>query len=221
MAVHNRYPIAPQEPLAGGAHGAPYVQTTVYACSRVGCAVRTRAFRRPGCGPLPCRFPVGRWRDGCDREGQGPGEGWRRGRPMDLIFAMRHPVAVHNRFPIAPQEPLAHGAHGAPYVQTTGYACSRVGCAVRTRVFRRPAAGLRLACCPWGGGGTGINVKVYVREKDGAVAGPWISSSQGAIRWQCTTVTPSPRTNPSHCRNPAHRAMCRQEEESSASYRAR
>ena len=41
-----------------------------------------------------------------------------------------------------------------------------------TRVFRRPAAGLRLACCPWGGGGTGTIVKVNVREKDGAVAGP-------------------------------------------------
>ena len=89
---------------------------------------------------------------------------------MDLIFARRHPGAVYNRFPIAPQEPLAGGAHGAPYLQTTVYVCSRVGCAVRTRVFRRPAAGLRLAGFPWVAGGTGINVKVYVREKDGAVA---------------------------------------------------
>ena len=33
--VHNRHPIASREPLAGGAHGAPLVQTTGYACSWV------------------------------------------------------------------------------------------------------------------------------------------------------------------------------------------
>ena len=32
--------------------------------------------------------------------------------------------SVHNRYPIASKEPLARGAHGAPYVQTTGYAYS-------------------------------------------------------------------------------------------------
>ena len=186
VAVHNRYPIASKKPFVHGAHGAPYLQTTVYVCSRVGCAVRTRAFRRPGCGPLPCRFPVGRWRDGCDREGQGPGEGWRRGRSMDLIFARRHPGAVHNRHPIALQEPLAGGAHGAPYVQTTVYACSRVGCAVRTRVFRRPGCGAPPRRLPWGGGGTGMIVKVKVREKDGRTR-PMDPFSQRVTRGRCTT----------------------------------
>ena len=33
-----------------GAHGAPYVQIAVYAWPRVGCAVRTKAFCRPGRG---------------------------------------------------------------------------------------------------------------------------------------------------------------------------
>ena len=73
----------PERALARGAHGAPYLKTTVYACSRVGCAVRTKDFHRLVRGALPCRFPVERGRDGCDRGGQGPVKGWRRARPMD------------------------------------------------------------------------------------------------------------------------------------------
>ena len=102
VAVHNRFPIAPQEPLAGGAHGAPYVQTIGYAWSRVGCAVRTRVFRRPGCGAPPRRLPEGRGRDGCDREGQGPGEGWPH-PAHGPIFATIHPGAMHNLSPHRPK----------------------------------------------------------------------------------------------------------------------
>ena len=102
VAVHNRFPIAPQEPLAGGAHGVPYVQTIGYACSRVGCAVRTRVFRRPGCGAPPRRLPEGRGRDGCDREGQGPGEGWPH-PAHGPIFATIHPGAMHNLSPHLPE----------------------------------------------------------------------------------------------------------------------
>jgi len=39
---------------------------------------------------------------------------------------------------------------------------------------------------------------------DGAVAGPWISSSQGAIRGQCTTVSPSLLKSPSQVVRTAH-----------------
>ena len=39
---------------------------------------------------------------------------------------------------------------------------------------------------------------------DGAVAGPWISFSQGVIRWQCTTVTPSLRKSLSYMVRTAH-----------------
>ena len=58
-----------------GAHGAPYEKTTGYACSRVGCAVRTKGFCRPGRGATPRLFALERGWDGYDRDGQGPGKG--------------------------------------------------------------------------------------------------------------------------------------------------
>jgi hypothetical protein len=58
-----------------GAHGAPYEKTTGYACSRVGCAVRTKGFCRPGRGILPRRSQMGRDEDGRERDGQGPAKG--------------------------------------------------------------------------------------------------------------------------------------------------
>ena len=68
---------------------------------------------------------------------------------------------------------IDHGAHGAPYVQTTGCACSRVGCAVRTMGFCRPGGGASLCRLPVGRGRGGVIVTGEVREKDGAAPGPW------------------------------------------------
>ena len=90
-------------------------------------------------------------------------------------------------FPLSPRKtaqkhrgriPLAwraidHGAHGAPYVQTSAYACSRVGCAVRTMGFCRPGGGDSLCRLPVGRGRGGVIVTGEVREKDGAAPGPW------------------------------------------------
>ena len=67
---------------------------------------------------------------------------------------------------------IDHGAHGAP-VQTTAYACSRVGCAVRTMGFCRPGGGAPLCRLPVGRGRGGVIVTGEVREKDGAAPGPW------------------------------------------------
>ena len=49
-------------------------------------------------------------------------------------------------------------------------------------------------------------VRVFFRPlvTDGAVADPWISSSQGANRGWCTTVTPSLRKSPSQVVRTAH-----------------
>ena len=68
---------------------------------------------------------------------------------------------------------IDHGAHGAPYVQTSAYACSRVGCAVRTMGFGRPGGGASLCRLPVGRGRGGVIVTGEVREKDGAAPGPW------------------------------------------------
>ena len=58
-------------------------------------------------------------------------------------------------------------------VQTSAYACSRVGCAVRTMGFCRPGGGASLCRLPVGRGRGGVIVTGEVREKDGAAPGPW------------------------------------------------